>query len=180
MAVTASRPPASSEEPATPPVEYGGIVTRAIAFAIDAAIVNGIALIVAAAAAVVISLFPGSHKLHALEAVIAGAIFLIWCVAYFATFWATTGQTPGDRVMQIRVTRGDGSRVHGIRAIVRVAATVAAAIPLFAGFVPIVLTERRRGLPDWVADTVVIRTPPREPTPALSPRRGYDGARPPR
>jgi uncharacterized RDD family membrane protein YckC len=180
MAVTASRPPASSEEPAPPPVEFGGIVTRAIAFVIDAVIVNGIALVVAAAAAIVISLFPGSHKLHALEAVIAGAIFLIWCVAYFATFWATTGQTPGDRVMQIRVTRSDGSRVHGLRAIVRVAATVAAAIPLFAGFVPIVLTERRRGLNDWVADTVVIHAPPPEPVPAVSPRRGYDGARPPR
>jgi uncharacterized RDD family membrane protein YckC len=179
MAVTASKTPASSPERDPAPVEYGGIVTRAIAFTIDAAIVNGIALVVAAAAAIVISLFPGNHKLHALEALIAGAIFLIWCVAYFATFWATTGQTPGNRVMQIRVTRSDGSRVHWFRAVIRLAATVAAAIPLFAGFVPVILTERRRGFNDWVADTVVILAPPVTPDPGLRPRTHHDGARGP-
>ena len=84
---------------------------------------------------------------------------MLWCAGYFATFWTTTGQTPGDRVMQIRVTRPDGSRLHVVRAIGRVGATFLAALPLFAGFVPIVLTERRRGMHDWLADTIVTRAP---------------------
>jgi uncharacterized RDD family membrane protein YckC len=179
--LTASRTPTRSEEPAPPLVEYSGIVTRGIAFAVDAAIVNGAAIVVAGATALVISLFPGNHKLHALEVAIAGVAFVIWLVAYFATFWSTTGQTPGDRVMQIRVTRPDGSRLRAGRAVVRMGAMVLAAIPLFAGFVPIVLTQRRRGLPDWIADTVVTRaSPPAITTAGAGPTSGYgpDGQRP--
>jgi uncharacterized RDD family membrane protein YckC len=40
---------------------------------------------------------------------------------------------------------------------VRVAGLVLAALPLFAGFIPILLNERRRGFADWLADTVVVR-----------------------
>jgi uncharacterized RDD family membrane protein YckC len=39
---------------------------------------------------------------------------------------------------------------------VRVAGLVLAALPLFAGFVPILFNDRRRGLADWMADTVVV------------------------
>jgi uncharacterized RDD family membrane protein YckC len=176
---TANRTRTSREEPAPPVVEYSGIVTRGVAFVVDAVIVNGVAIVTAGAAAIVISLFPGTHKLHALEAVIAAAVFVVWSIAYFATFWATTGQTPGDRVMQIRVTRADGSPLHATRAIARVGATVLASLPLFAGFLPIALTERRRGLNDWLVDTVVTHVPPEMPADlGLSSRESYehDGA----
>ena len=33
---------------------------------------------------------------------------------------------------------------------------VLAIVPLFAGFVPVLFTERRRGLPDFLARTVVL------------------------
>jgi uncharacterized RDD family membrane protein YckC len=172
---TANRTRTRHEERAPPGVEYSGIVTRGVAFVVDAVIVNGIAIVVAAAAAIVISLFPGTHKLHALEAVIAAAVFAVWSIAYYATFWATTGQTPGDRVMQIRVTRSDGSPLHAVRAIARVGATVLAALPLFAGFLPIALTERRRGLNDWLVDTIVTHVPPEMAAePALSARESYE------
>jgi hypothetical protein len=39
---------------------------------------------------------------------------------------------------------------------VRVVGVVLAALPLFAGFVPVLFTDRRRGLADWLADTVVV------------------------
>jgi uncharacterized RDD family membrane protein YckC len=172
---TANRTPARRQERAPPAVEYSGIVTRAVAFVVDAAIVNGVAVVTAGAAALVISLFPGNHKLHALEAAIAAAVFALWSIAYYATFWATTGQTPGDRVMHIRVTRADGSRLHALRAIARVGATLLAALPLFAGFLPIALTERRRGLNDWLVDTVVTHVPPEMPADlGLSSRESYE------
>jgi uncharacterized RDD family membrane protein YckC len=44
---------------------------------------------------------------------------------------------------------------------VRLAALVLAALPLFAGFVPILFDERRRGLQDMLAGTVVVLAPPR-------------------
>jgi uncharacterized RDD family membrane protein YckC len=145
----------------TEPVEaagprYVGLVTRAIAFVVDAAIVNTVAAVVAAAVALVLSLFPLSHDLRTALVAVGGALFFIWVIAYFATFWATTGQTPGNRLMRIRVTRCSGARLHVRRAMVRVVGVVLAALPLFAGFVPVLFTDRRRGLADWLADTVVV------------------------
>ena len=137
---------------------YVGLVTRAIACVIDVAIVNAVAAVVAAAAALVISVFPVSHALHDALVAAGGALFLVWVVGYFATFWATTGQTPGNRVMQIRVTRPGGAPLPPLRGVLRVGGLMLAALPLFAGFVPILFNDRRRGLADWMADTVVVRS----------------------
>lgn len=139
------------------PVAYVGLVTRTLAFVVDAAILNAVAALVAAAAALVLSLFPLGHDVRTVIVSVAGALFLVWVIGYFSTFWATTGQTPGGRVMQIRVTRCGGARVKPRRAVLRVAGLVLAALPLFAGFIPILLNDRRRGFADWLADTVVVR-----------------------
>jgi uncharacterized RDD family membrane protein YckC len=146
--------------------EYAGLVTRAIAGAVDAALVNAIAAIVAAATALVISVFPVSHQIHTVLVAIGGVAFFIWVVAYFTTFWSTTGQTPGNRLMEIRVTRDDGGPLKPRWALLRVIGVGLAVIPLFAGFLPILFTERRRGLQDWLADTVVVRVP-RDPQPSM-------------
>jgi uncharacterized RDD family membrane protein YckC len=140
--------------------EYAGLITRSIAFVIDAAIVNVIAILVAAAVALGMSVLPGQQRLRGLAIIIAGAVYVIWCIAYWATFWATTGQTPGDRVMHLRVVDMDGRRVHWLRSVVRVGATVLAALPLLAGFVPILFTPKRRGVHDWIAGTVVVYEEP--------------------
>lgn len=150
---------------AAPPVAvtetaYAGLVTRAVAFVIDAAIVDGIAAVAGAAGALVLSLFHVSGPARTAIAAVGGALFVAWAVGYFTTFWATTGQTIGNRVMQIRVTRPDGTGLHWRRSLVRVIGLVLAALPLFAGFVPVLFTERRRGLADWIADTVVVWAPP--------------------
>ena len=144
-------PPAEAAGPS-----YIGLVTRAIAAAIDAAIVNGIAAVTAAAVVLVLSLFPIGHVARTVLVAVGGFAFFVWVAAYFVTFWATTGQTPGNRVMRIRVTRSSGARLHLWRAIVRLVGVVLATIPLFAGFLPILFTDRRRGLADWLADTVVV------------------------
>jgi uncharacterized RDD family membrane protein YckC len=145
--------------PAAPPPpapSYVGLVTRVVAFVVDAAILNAVAAIVAASAALVISVFPISHTVHTVLVAIGGVVYFAWLIGYFATFWATTGQTPGNRVMRIRVTRPDGTRVRPVRALLRVAGLALAALPLFAGFVPVLFNDRRRGLADWMADTVVV------------------------
>jgi uncharacterized RDD family membrane protein YckC len=144
-------PPAETTRP-----RYVGLVTRAIAFVVDAAIVNTIAVVVATAVALVLSLFPLSDNLRTVLVAVGGALFFVWVIAYFATFWSTTGQTPGNRVMHIRVTRPAGTTLRPRRALVRVVGVLLAALPLFAGFIPILFTDRRRGFADWLADTVVV------------------------
>jgi uncharacterized RDD family membrane protein YckC len=150
-----TRPPLATR--AEEPGPYGGFLTRTIAFVIDAAIVNVVAIVVAGAIALGLTvLLPGSHKLHAGGIAIAGAAFVLWCIAYWAVFWTMTGQTPGARVMHLRVVCTDGERLHAFRATVRVLAAAVAAIPLLWGYVPILVTPRRRGFHDWVAGTVVV------------------------
>ncbi|HEY6758139.1 MAG TPA: RDD family protein [Baekduia sp.] len=143
--------------PAPPrPVPYVGLVTRGIAFALDAAIINAVAITVSALMALILSMFsdPGWLKTFV---VAAGAVaYVLWLVGYFVFFWTTTGQTPGDRMMRFRVRSNSGGRLKPRRALLRFVALVLAALPLFAGFLMILFDRRRRGLHDWIARTVVV------------------------
>lgn len=148
--------------------QYAGLVTRAVAIVIDALVIDAVALVVTGAVALIKSVFaiPGSHK--ALVIAAGTAVFIIWVAAYFATFWTTTGQTPGSRAMQIRVTRPDGGRVRPVRALLRVGWMVLS-LPLFWGYLPVLWTTHRRSVPDLAAGTVVAVV---EPSPvAPSPRQ---------
>jgi uncharacterized RDD family membrane protein YckC len=143
-------------EPTAPPdTRYVGLVTRAIAFAADALIINGVAVVVAAVVALVFSILPSAHVPKGVSVAIGAGAFVLWLVGYFATFWTTTGQTPGNRMLGIKVVRRDGSRFRPRHAIVRLVGMIASA-PLLLGYLPILVTEERRGLHDWLAGTVVI------------------------
>lgn len=153
---TSAPPVAAAADPATGP--YAGLVTRAVAAAIDALVIDLAALFVAAVVALVVSIFPVTHDTKTLLAVAGGILFFVWVVAYFVTFWTTTGQTPGDRAMQIQVVREEGGTLGPWRAAVRLAGAVLGLVFLL-GYLPILLNDRRRALHDWLADTVVIDRP---------------------
>jgi uncharacterized RDD family membrane protein YckC len=143
---------------ASPPsaLEYEGIVTRAIAFTIDAAIVNVVAIVVAAAVALVFTVFHLPDELDVVLGACAGVAYVLWTIAYFVTFWSSTGQTPGNRVMHIRVCVAESGRPpRPGRALLRLGAMFLAAIPLLAGYLTILTDARRRSVPDMIARTVV-------------------------
>ena len=161
----ARAPPASTSRTVSPDAavavdsaRYGGLVTRAIACAIDAALINAAALAVAAVVALVLSIFPVSHHMKSALAVAGGVLFAAWVVVYFVGFWTTTGATPGCHLMRMRVERLDGTALRPMRALLRLAGLVLG-LPLFAGYVPILLSERRRGLQDLMGGTVVVNQP---------------------
>jgi len=140
--------------------EYEGLVTRAIAFALDAAIISGVSVVVGAAAGLTLSVLSVPSGVEAAVFGLAGAVCLLWSTAYFVTFWCTTGQTPGNRVLGIRVCLAeDGSALRPARALLRLVALTLCAIPVFAGFLPILVDDRRRGIHDMLAGTVVIGSP---------------------
>ena len=141
--------------PAVRPRVYVGLVTRAIAFAIDAAIVNAVAIVVAAIVALTLTIVSKPDELRGVLIAIGGVAWLLWTVGYFATFWSTTGQTPGNRILRIRVSAADGQALPLRRALVRFVGLTLAAIPLFAGFALILFDDRRRGLHDMLARSVV-------------------------
>jgi uncharacterized RDD family membrane protein YckC len=139
---------------------YSGLVTRTLAFALDAAIVNACALGVALVVGLGLSVLHLPENADVLIAAIAGGLWIAWTVGYFAFFWCTTGQTPGDRVMSIRVvdTRGR-DRVKPRVAVLRFGGLILAAIPLLAGLLMMLWDDRRRCLQDRLAHTVVIDAP---------------------
>jgi uncharacterized RDD family membrane protein YckC len=141
-----------------PPV-HAGVVTRAAALAIDVALMLVAWTSIVGVAALVSSLV-GTLRPAWLAGALLAAGWIVVAAGYFVLFWSSAGQTPGMRVLRLRVRRPDG-RAPGVgRSIVRVVGLVLAIVPLFAGFLPVLFTERRRGLPDFLAGTVVVYDDP--------------------
>ena len=138
---------------------YIGVVTRVIALVIDAAVINLVALLVSLGASLILSLFHITTTAKDVLIVIGAVAYVVWTIAYFVGFWATTGETLGDRVMRIRVVAADGTRVKPRWALVRIIGAVLSALPLFAGYLLILFDRRRRGLLDIMARTVVVESP---------------------
>jgi uncharacterized RDD family membrane protein YckC len=139
--------------------QYSGLATRGIAFVIDAALIDLVAVVVAAAGALIVTIFHFPHELQTILKVIGAVLAVLWAVGYFVLFWSATGQTPGNRVMQIRVVTAGGGRVKPQRGVLRFVGLILAALPLFAGYLLILFDGRRRGLQDRLAGTVVVEAP---------------------
>jgi uncharacterized RDD family membrane protein YckC len=76
---------------------------------------------------------------------------------YLTLFTAATGQTIGKMALGVRVvSAGEGPLTVG-RALIRVAALLAAALPAGLGLLPVVFDRARRGLHDRLAGTRVVR-----------------------
>jgi uncharacterized RDD family membrane protein YckC len=62
------------------------------------------------------------------------------------------------RLLRIRVRTRSGNRAAPSigRSIVRFVGLLLAIVPMFAGFIPVLFSEQRRGLPDYLAGTVVV------------------------
>jgi uncharacterized RDD family membrane protein YckC len=142
------------------PAAYAGIVSRALALAIDAAIVQG-TLVVGVALLSLIGELVGGVRLGPVgQAATAGA-WLVITGAYFAASWAFTGQTLGMRVMHLAVATSDGlRRVSAGRAIVRTLWLGLCILFAFVGFLTVLFDRRRRGVHDLVAGTVVVHVDP--------------------
>jgi uncharacterized RDD family membrane protein YckC len=156
MSVAIARPQAREPAASGGPRVYVGLLTRAIAFGIDAALIDAIAIVVAALVALTFSVVSVPEEVRTLAVAAGGVAFVLLSVGYFVTFWSTTGQTPGCRVLRIRVVPASGDRILPRRALLRFVGLTLAAIPLFAGFLLILVDDRRRGLHDYIARTVVV------------------------
>ena len=131
---------------------YAGTASRAVALGIDATLALALFLAATGAVAVIASL-GGGLRPEWLAAALATAAWLVIVGGYFVSFWTLTGQTPGMRLLRIRLVREIGVG----RAIVRYLALVLAIVPFFAGFATVLYDRRRRGLHDLVAGTEVVR-----------------------
>jgi uncharacterized RDD family membrane protein YckC len=141
---------------------YGGLGTRGVAFAIDLALALVIFLVGAGVGAVVAALLGGFRPAWLADALAAVGWSAVVAV-YLVSFWTVTGRTPGMSVMGLRVARPDGGPPNLGRSVLRLVGLVLAILPLFAGFVPVLIDGRRRALQDYIAGTVVRLEDEQEP-----------------
>jgi uncharacterized RDD family membrane protein YckC len=134
---------------------FGGLATRGAGLVLDALLAQLAFLVVASSVALVLALAGGLGP-DWLDGALAGGGWLLAAATYFVVFWSATGQTPGMRVVRVRVVGPSGAPPSALRSLVRFAGLILAIIPLFAGFLPVLVDGRRRGLQDFLGGTVVL------------------------
>lgn len=123
---------------------YSGFLRRLIASIIDSII---IILLVA--------------FIQFISGTMGGAFFFILLILlswnYFALQESSVRQgTFGKQVMSIIVTDLNGNRIPFDRATKRFLGKILASMPFFAGFLPILFNEKKQGLHDQIAKTLVL------------------------
>jgi len=152
-------------------IKYGGFGERLVAFIING-IVSGI--IVAIIYIIIIASMYDPNTLNELNDTmrstglidstiwtIIGILlltFLIVTVLYSTISIGIWGKTVGKAVFKLKVVKPDGSHVGIIRAFGRSLAYLLNYCTLGLGFLIIAFTHKKRGLHDYIADTIVIKT----------------------
>ncbi len=84
-------------------------------------------------------------------------------IAYFVGFESSSYQaTPGKMALGLIVTDTDGRRISPMRALGRYVAKIPSAMILGIGFIMVGFTERKQGLHDYIASTLVVKGRPGE------------------
>ena len=147
---------------------YAGFITRLAAFVIDRAITAIISFLAVAAVHWTLGAFRINEllfgfddiPLHVASAFSAG-VYLFISVTYDISFWMLIGQTPGKKLMGVRIVRADGERLRLGNAIRRELAYVVSGI-LFLGYLWILFDNRRQGFHDRLAGTIVVYSWPED------------------
>jgi uncharacterized RDD family membrane protein YckC len=155
-----------------------GLVTRALAAGVDLALVSALLSIGSGLlASIVPAVSGGSDGLSIWGVLSFGLVGFLIGGSLFVAFWALVGQTPGMRLLSIRLDV-NGSREVGLRrAVRRIVAIPISFLPLGLGFLAILLSPERRAWHDRIAGTTVVydEEPARAPWSVLEPKPDRPG-----
>jgi uncharacterized RDD family membrane protein YckC len=87
------------------------------------------------------------------------AVMSIVPLLYFSAVPAVFGRTLGKAVMGLSVVGLDGRQLSVVRSVVRALAYVVSLVPLFAGFIWVLVDRERRGWHDYIARSRVVYAP---------------------
>lgn len=135
-----------------------GIGSRFLALAIDTLIQIAIAALIGLAAAVLV---------YGIGETLAGPwiaatfllLFFVTFYGYFVFFEALwNGQTPGKRMIQLRVIKDNGQPIHAIESVGRNLLRIVDQLPSFyaVGIACVLLNNKSKRLGDMVAGTIVV------------------------
>src|SRR2546429_1662892 len=136
---------------------YAGFVTRATAFVVDDLIVVVVGTLGLIGAGLVLdAVIPGGVKVN-LESVLGAAAWsVVLSTAYFVGFWSLAGQTPGMRLMGVLVVPDAAPRLTLWRGLLRMVGVLVCWLTLGLGFALVLVDDRRQGLHDKIAGTLVL------------------------
>lgn len=134
-----------------PGVEFAGYGARLIAYIVDSLILSVviIALVLIATALTVAVPILG---------ILAFVALVVFGVLYFPYFWQKSGQTPGMKMLGIKVVRDvDGGSLTWGSAIIRMIGFWISGAVFYLGYIWVFIDKRRRGWHDLMASTVVVK-----------------------
>ncbi|MBI3965260.1 MAG: RDD family protein [Chloroflexi bacterium] len=79
------------------------------------------------------------------------------CLGYPLFFWTRSGQTPGKKMMGIRIVKVDGSQLSFVDALLRLIGYAVSSSIFSLGFIWILIDGRRQGWHDKIAKTLVVK-----------------------
>lgn len=136
-------------------VAYGGFWIRLVAYIIDA-------ILISLVFGVVTSIFGIQYiNMDDLSQIDPTTNLLSLLIAwlYFALLESSErGATVGKMAMGLRVVSNEGKRISFMNATGRYFAKILSAMIFCIGFIMIAFTDRKRGLHDMIASTLVIKT----------------------
>ena len=142
--------------------EYATLVDRAVAVIIDSIIAGiitmaisiplfGFTMLSMTAMADPTAIFGSMMGMY-------GTVFIVWLL-YYTYFEGTSGQTPGKKMMKIKVVREDNKPMEFSVALIRNILRFIDAMPTLyiLGIILIAATEKKQRLGDIVAKTLVVK-----------------------
>ncbi len=146
--------------------EIAPLLHRCVAFLIDATIkmaaflIIYVMLIFFALGSAILSQYVNLGNLPPLVMiglVIAFLLFMLFYGLIFEWFWK--GETPGKRIMRLRIVHDDGTFIGFTSAVLRNIFRIVDLLPAgyLVGFITALLNQRRKRIGDYVAGTLVIR-----------------------
>jgi uncharacterized RDD family membrane protein YckC len=148
-------PPVWDARPVGPDhVAYGGFWIRVVAYIIDGILLTIVCGVMDRLLGINILATDWDHYDP-----LANVISLVIGWLYFALLKSSErGATVGKMVMGLRVVTSDGRRLSFMNATGRYFAKILSAIILCIGFIMVAFTDKKRGLHDIIAGTLVIKT----------------------
>ena len=146
-----------------------GFWRRALAAAIDLALILPVALLLCNVAGSLTGLSLPASRVHGLDfwldlllesdATLIGALGLTLAIAstYSLIFHISMGRTIGMRALKLRIIDVYGDQPSTPRSLARTAGYLLAVASLGLGFIWIAIDSEKRGLHDWVAGTYVVK-----------------------
>ncbi len=145
---------------------YAGVVSRTVAFGVDAVVITAVTIGVVAGIQLIVSVV--SIDLHGLVEVTSPllvAVLPALLAFYDFVFWGLAGRTPGMALLGVRVTTTTGRPVPWRSALIR--AVVLGYFPI--GSLWCLVDRRHQAVHDKLARTVVVRAVPQAVVATSSP-----------